>query len=153
MFTIKTLNKIFPEGLTALDKEHYTVSSDADSPDGIIVRSADMLSSEFDQKLRAIARAGRAQTISRERCACEGIVVFNTPEQMPTPSRSCCAPCSPHPVTLWAAFAGREPAGNEQAEALLRKRKQIRDLNSRENARSYRTRGYRRAPTLRSVWA
>ena len=43
MFTIKTLNAISPVGLTKLNKNLFDVSVDADAPDGILVRSADLL--------------------------------------------------------------------------------------------------------------
>ena len=42
MFTIKTLNAISPVGLAKLNKNLFDVSVDADAPDGILVRSADL---------------------------------------------------------------------------------------------------------------
>ena len=43
MFTIRTLNAISPVGLAKLPKSLFDVSVDADAPDGILVRSADLL--------------------------------------------------------------------------------------------------------------
>ena len=58
MFTIKTLNAISPVGLAKLNKNLFDVSVDADAPDGILVRSADLLNTTFNKNLLAIARAG-----------------------------------------------------------------------------------------------
>lgn len=79
MYKIATLNKISPVGLACLT-EDYTVVDDLASANGILVRSADMLSMEFSPELKAIARAGAGvNNIPVDRCAEEGIVVFNTP--------------------------------------------------------------------------
>lgn len=80
MYQIKTLNKISAAGLNALDNSKYTVNDNAENPDAIIVRSAKMHDMQFGDKLLAIARAGAGvNNIPIERCAEEGIVVFNTP--------------------------------------------------------------------------
>ncbi|MGE9970168.1 phosphoglycerate dehydrogenase [Candidatus Pseudoscillospira sp. SGI.172] len=80
MFRIKTLNKISPAGLSALDKTRYTVSDSEENEDGILVRSADMQEYAFPDALRAIARAGAGtNNIPVARCSEAGIVVFNTP--------------------------------------------------------------------------
>ena len=80
MFTIKTLNAISPVGLTKLNKNFFDVSVDADAPDGILVRSADLLNTTFNDGLLAIARAGAGvNNIPLDRCSEQGIVVFNTP--------------------------------------------------------------------------
>lgn len=42
MYRIKTLNKISPAGLSVLDQTRYTISTDVENEDGILVRSADM---------------------------------------------------------------------------------------------------------------
>lgn len=77
MFNIKTLNKISPLGLNVL--EGYAIDAGGE-PDGILVRSADMLNEQFPPELKAIARAGAGtNNIPCDRCAQEGIVVFNTP--------------------------------------------------------------------------
>ena len=41
MYRIKTLNKISPAGLSVLDQTRYTISTDVENEDGILVRSAD----------------------------------------------------------------------------------------------------------------
>lgn len=80
MFTIKTLNAISPVGLAKLNKNLFDVSVDADAPDGILVRSADLLNTTFNDNLLAIARAGAGvNNIPLDRCSEQGIVVFNTP--------------------------------------------------------------------------
>ena len=80
MFTIKTLNAISPVGLAKLPKSLFDVSVDADAPDGILVRSADLLNTTFKDNLLAIARAGAGvNNIPLDRCSEQGIVVFNTP--------------------------------------------------------------------------
>jgi len=80
MYHIKTLNKISPAGLAQFDASLYAVSDAAENPDGILVRSADMLEYAFPDSLRAIARAGAGtNNIPIDRCSQAGIVVFNTP--------------------------------------------------------------------------
>ena len=79
MYDILTLNKIAKIGLDVLGG-NYAVSDDRTNPDGILVRSAAMHDMEFDDNLKAIARAGAGtNNIPVDRCAEEGIVVFNTP--------------------------------------------------------------------------
>ena len=79
MYKIATLNKISPKGLRTL-KDGYQVIDDPDVADGIIVRSADMHEMAFSKDLKAIARAGAGvNNIPLDRCADQGIVVFNTP--------------------------------------------------------------------------
>lgn len=80
MYTIKTLNAISPVGLAKLPKNQFQVFVDTDTPDGILVRSADMLNATFNKELLAIARAGAGvNNIPLDRCSEQGIVVFNTP--------------------------------------------------------------------------
>lgn len=80
MYQIKTLNKISPAGLNVLDSSKYSVSDNAENPVAILVRSAKMHDMEFGSDLLAIARAGAGvNNIPVDRCAQEGIVVFNTP--------------------------------------------------------------------------
>lgn len=80
MFRIKTLNKISPTGLAALDAARFTVSDSVENEDGILVRSADMQDYQFPEALRCIARAGAGtNNIPTDRCSESGIVVFNTP--------------------------------------------------------------------------
>ena len=76
---IQLLNKIASVGLAQLGAG-YTVGEAIDNPDGIMVRSAVMHEMEFGSNLQAIARAGAGvNNIPVDRCAEEGIVVFNTP--------------------------------------------------------------------------
>ena len=80
MYTVKTLNAISPVGLAKLNKNLFDVSVDTDTPDGILVRSADLLNTAFNDNLLAIARAGAGvNNIPLDRCSEQGIVVFNTP--------------------------------------------------------------------------
>ena len=58
MYTIKTWNAISPVGLAKLNNKQFDVAVDTDTPDGILVRSADMLNTAFNDNLLAIARAG-----------------------------------------------------------------------------------------------
>ena len=77
---IGLLNKIAKIGTDIFDKEKYQVTSDLAGAAAIMVRSAAMHDMEFDKELIAIARAGAGvNNIPVERCAKEGIVVFNTP--------------------------------------------------------------------------
>ena len=80
MYQIKTLNKISPVGLANLDATKYVCSDNAESPSGILVRSADMKEYPFNDELLCIARAGAGvNNIPVADCAEKGIVVFNTP--------------------------------------------------------------------------
>ena len=80
MYKILTLNKIAACGTDLFDREKYTVADTETSPDGIMVRSANMLEEEFAPTLKAIARAGAGvNNIPVERCSESGICVFNTP--------------------------------------------------------------------------
>ena len=54
MYTIKTLNAISPVGLAKLNNKQFEVAVDTDAPDGILVRSADMLNTAFNDNLLAI---------------------------------------------------------------------------------------------------
>ncbi|MBO5104076.1 MAG: phosphoglycerate dehydrogenase [Ruminococcus sp.] len=80
MYNIQTLNKISAIGTDIFDKSKYTVSDSVENPDAIMVRSAKMHDMQFGENLLAIARAGAGvNNIPVERCAEEGICVFNTP--------------------------------------------------------------------------
>ena len=79
MYNILTLNKIAACGTDLFD-EKYTVSDNAADPDAIMVRSAKMHDMEFGKNLLAIGRAGAGvNNIPVDKCAEQGIVVFNTP--------------------------------------------------------------------------
>lgn len=80
MYNIQTLNKISTVGTDIFDKTKYAISDVPDNPDAIMVRSAKMHDMTFGSNLLAIARAGAGvNNIPVERCAEEGICVFNTP--------------------------------------------------------------------------
>ena len=79
MFKYHCLNPIAHVGLDQLD-ENYVNTDNAEEADAILVRSAKMHEMEFSRNLKAIARAGAGvNNIPLDRCAEEGIVVFNTP--------------------------------------------------------------------------
>ncbi len=62
------------------DKSKYNCGDDIENPDAIMVRSASMHEMEMPKSLLAIARAGAGtNNIPVEKCAEQGIVVFNTP--------------------------------------------------------------------------
>ena len=80
MKNIKTMNKIAKIGLDELDKNIFNISDDIENPDGIMVRSASLHDMEFNPELKAIVRCGAGvNNIPTDKCAQEGIVVFNTP--------------------------------------------------------------------------
>jgi len=79
MYNIHYLNPISPKG-TALWTEDYQKTEDMAAADAVMVRSAAMHEMDFGENLQAIARAGAGvNNIPLDRCAEEGIVVFNTP--------------------------------------------------------------------------
>ena len=79
MFQYHYLNKISDKG-TALWTDEYKKTEEIDKADAIMVRSAAMHDMTFSPDLLAIARAGAGvNNIPLDRCAQEGIVVFNTP--------------------------------------------------------------------------
>lgn len=79
MHKIATLNKISPVGLNLLTGD-YALTENIEEANGILVRSQDMHQMQFSENLYAIARAGAGvNNIPSDRCAEEGIVVFNTP--------------------------------------------------------------------------
>lgn len=79
MFQVNYLNKISPKG-TALWTENYRVSDCVEEAQALLVRSAPMQEMTFSENLLAVARAGAGvNNIPLDRCAEQGIVVFNTP--------------------------------------------------------------------------
>ena len=76
---IYCLNNIAKIGTDSF-RSGYTLIDSMDEAAGVLVRSADMKEMTFPAGLRAIARAGAGvNNIPLDRCAEEGIVVFNTP--------------------------------------------------------------------------
>lgn len=79
MFKINCLNKISPVGLELLGAGYEVVNEFQDA-DAVLVRSAQMHEMELPETLEAIARAGAGvNNIPLDKCADQGIVVFNTP--------------------------------------------------------------------------
>jgi D-3-phosphoglycerate dehydrogenase len=79
MVNVLTLNKIAAVGTSRLGAD-YNVTDTCDAPEAIMVRSAKMHDMEFKDNLLAIARAGAGtNNIPVDKCAEQGIVVFNTP--------------------------------------------------------------------------
>ena len=76
---IHCLNNISAKGTDQLPASYELVDA-LDQADGVLVRSAKLHDAEFPPSLLAIARAGAGvNNIPLDRCAEEGIVVFNTP--------------------------------------------------------------------------
>ena len=74
------MNKISPLGLDLFPRDKYEIASDIPNPDAILVRSADLNSTEIPSSVLAIARAGAGyNNIPVQRCSESGVVVFNTP--------------------------------------------------------------------------
>ena len=79
MFQYHCLNPIAQVGLDGFS-DKYVKTDDVNAAEGILVRSADMHSMEFSDKLLAVVRAGAGvNNIPLDECAKKGIVVFNTP--------------------------------------------------------------------------
>ena len=80
MHNVKILNNIKSSALDKLDSTKYAVSADIENPEVIIVRSANLLDMDLNPELHCIARAGAGvNNIPVDRCAENGVVVFNTP--------------------------------------------------------------------------
>ncbi|UNT95776.1 3-phosphoglycerate dehydrogenase family protein [Allobaculum mucilyticum] len=79
MRTISLMNTISDKG-TAVFDETYTYAQNAENPDAIMVRSADLHNLDYTDNLKAIARAGAGvNNIDLDECTKRGIAVFNTP--------------------------------------------------------------------------
>lgn len=79
MYNILTANKIAKIGLDRFGA-NYSISDATENPDAIVLRSASLHEMFFPDSLKAIARAGAGvNNIPIDRCAEQGIVVFNTP--------------------------------------------------------------------------
>lgn len=80
MYQVKLFNKIANIGTDMFDSEKYTCSEDFADYDAVLVRSAKLHDTQFPQNLKCIARAGAGvNNIPLDKCAEQGIVVFNTP--------------------------------------------------------------------------
>ena len=79
MYNILTLNKISATGIKNFTSD-YKCSDDIKNPDAVLVRSASMHEMELAPETLAIARAGAGvNNIPVQKCAENGVVVFNTP--------------------------------------------------------------------------
>ena len=79
MLEIKTMNNIAQQGLDELAAQNLTVNTEAENPDGLLIRSAKLHDAVFGDKLLAIARAGvGTDNVPVARCTEQGIAVFNT---------------------------------------------------------------------------
>lgn len=77
---ISLLNNISSRIYNYFPDDRYVVGKELENPNGIIVRSADCKTMEFNNDLLAIARAGVGyNNIPVDRCSQAGICVFNTP--------------------------------------------------------------------------
>ena len=79
MYRYKCLNPIAAIGLDKFN-DNYKATENVEEADAILVRSAQMHEMELPKNLLAVARAGAGvNNIPLDRCAEQGIVVFNTP--------------------------------------------------------------------------
>ncbi len=80
MKNILLMNKIAKVGTDVFDRNEYAVGDAVENPVAMMVRSAALHEVEFGRDLLAIARCGAGvNNIPVDRCAEQGIVVFNTP--------------------------------------------------------------------------
>ena len=80
MKNILLMNKIAKVGTDVFDKNEYAVGDAVENPVAMMVRSASLHEVQFGSDLLAIARCGAGvNNIPTDRCAEQGIVVFNTP--------------------------------------------------------------------------
>jgi D-3-phosphoglycerate dehydrogenase / 2-oxoglutarate reductase len=80
MFRIKMLNRIADIGLNEMKDGPFEFVENGSDYEGILVRSADMHSSELSKSLLAVARAGAGvNNIPIDALTQKGVVVFNTP--------------------------------------------------------------------------
>jgi len=80
MFKVNLLNNIKSPMLDIFRSDKYIVAPDTEYPEALMLRSAKIHDMIFNPELLCIARAGAGvNNIPLDRCADEGIVVFNTP--------------------------------------------------------------------------
>jgi len=79
-YNILTLNAIADCGLEQFPRDHYTIASDLENPDGILVRSQGMHEFSFNDNLKVVGRAGAGvNNIPVDKLTQLGIPVLNTP--------------------------------------------------------------------------
>lgn len=80
MFKIRTYNKISVSGTSRLPQGRYEIGDKVESPDAILVRSADLHQIPVNPELKAVARAGAGtNNVPVTELSKRGIVVFNAP--------------------------------------------------------------------------
>ncbi len=80
MYYIKTFNNISEKGLRRLPESDYDVSPDHETPEGIILRSYNLLDYDIPDSLLAVGRAGAGtNNVPVDRMSKHGIPVFNAP--------------------------------------------------------------------------
>ena len=80
MLKIRTMNTISPLGTGLLAEHGCEVGPEVESPDALLIRSADLHDMDFGRDLLCIGRAGAGvNNIPIDRCTEEGIAVFNSP--------------------------------------------------------------------------
>ena len=80
MYNIKKLNAISPVYHGILSDAEFSVSTDVEQPDAIMVRSASMHDMAINDNLLCVGRAGAGvNNIPLEKMADHGVVVFNSP--------------------------------------------------------------------------
>lgn len=111
MYKIGTLNKISPVGLARLTDD-YTITENVQEANSIILRSYNMHDMEFSPDLLAIGRAGAGvNNIPLDKCAQQGIVVFNAPGANANAVKELC-------LSGMFLAARNTPAGLEWAKTL-----------------------------------
>jgi D-3-phosphoglycerate dehydrogenase len=77
---VLVLNRISESGLARLPAPAYVVGPEIESPDAILLRSADLHSTTIPKSVRAIARAGAGtNNIPVAQMSARGVPVFNAP--------------------------------------------------------------------------
>jgi D-3-phosphoglycerate dehydrogenase len=80
MFNIRTYNAISSKGLSRFNADNYSVSSESELPEGVLLRSQKLHNEVLPDSVLAVARAGAGtNNIPTDSYTEQGIVVFNTP--------------------------------------------------------------------------
>ncbi len=80
MIQIQTLNAISPVYRDSLPEDEYDVRADAEHPQALLVRSANLHEMSVEDELLCIGRAGAGvNNIPLDKMAEKGVVVFNSP--------------------------------------------------------------------------
>ena len=80
MYNVKKINAISPVYHGILSSAEYSITADAENPDAILVRSANLHDMPINDNLLCVARAGAGvNNIPLDKMAEHGVVVFNSP--------------------------------------------------------------------------